>query len=155
MSRPGAPGGSAVFLISALGFVASRSFHDALASIDLEPRHFGVLNLVALSEGTSQQALAEPLRIPAPRMVAIVDELEHRKLLERRRNPDDRRAYALYLTPQGKKVLDRARRIARENDERFCAPLQPSERDQLLALLGRLAGQNLQGGVHPGLVAPE
>jgi DNA-binding MarR family transcriptional regulator len=152
----GPPGGSAVFLLSTLGFAASRGFHEALATVDLEPRQFAVLNVVALSEGSSQQALAEPLGIPPPRMVAIVDELEDRNLIERRRNPDDRRAYALHLTPKGGRVLKNARRLAQEIDERFCAPLQRAEREQLLVLLRRLAAaQSSPLGVHPGLVAPD
>src|SRR5262245_7144751 len=111
-ARP--PGGSIVFLLSKLGFVARRGFHNALAAVALEPRQFGVLNLVAASEGLSQRALTDPLGIPASRVVAIVDELEERGLVERRRNPDDRRAHALYLTAKGRKTLDRARGIAVE-----------------------------------------
>jgi DNA-binding MarR family transcriptional regulator len=152
----GPPGGSAVFLLSKLGFDASRRFHEVLTEVELEPRQFGVLNVVALNEGKSQQALAEPLGIPPSRMVAIVDELEDRKLIERRRNPEDRRAHALYLTPKGRKVLGEARRLAMENEQRFTAPLKPHEREQLLDLLRRLAAdQDLPLGVHPGLVAPD
>jgi DNA-binding MarR family transcriptional regulator len=149
----GPPGGSVVFLLTSLGFVASRGFHDALAALDLDPRHFGVLNLVAGSEGVSQRALTDPLGIPASRLVAVVDELEDNGLVERRRNPEDRRAHALFLTAKGRKMLDRARRIARENEEGFCAPLAPAEREQLLGLLARLAGGQQLSGVHPGLTA--
>jgi DNA-binding MarR family transcriptional regulator len=152
----GPPGGSAVFLLSKLGFDASRRFQEALRPVDLEPRQFGVLNVVALGEGKSQQALGEALQVPASRMVAIVDDLEERGLVERRRNPDDRRAHALYLTDEGRRVLDEGRRLAMENEQRFCAPLQPAEREQLLGLLRRLAAdQDLPLGVHPGLVAPD
>ena len=156
-SRPqGPPGGSIVFLLSTLGFVASRGFHDALATVGLEPRQFGVLNLVAASEGLSQRALTDPLGIPASRVVAIVDELEERGLVERRRNLDDRRAHALHLTAKGRKTLDRARRIAIENDARFGASLTAAERDQLVALLAKLtADQGGAPGMHAGLVAPD
>src|SRR5262245_35903304 len=154
-SPEGPPGGSVVFLLSRLGFDASRRFHAVLANVNLDPRQFGVLNVIALNEGKSQQALAEPLRIPPSRMVAIVDELEDRKLVERRRNPDDRRAYALYLTPSGKTVLGDARRLAMDNEREFTAPLEQGDREQLLGLLRRLAAeQDLPIGVHPGLVAP-
>jgi DNA-binding MarR family transcriptional regulator len=146
------PVGSVVFLLSSLGFVASRAFHDALAPLGLEPRHFGVLNLVAGSEGISQQALTDPLGIPASRLVAIVDDLEQQGLVTRRRNPDDRRAYALHLTATGRKTLDRARRASIENEHRFTATLTPAEREQLLNLLGRLAAaQEPPIRVHPGL----
>jgi DNA-binding MarR family transcriptional regulator len=150
------PGGSAVFLLTSLGFVASRGFHDALAPLGLDPRQFGVLNLIANSEGISQRALGDPLRIPASRLVAILDELEENGLVERRRNPEDRRAHALYLTAKGRATLDQARRAAVENEQRFCAPLEPAEREQLIELLARLfGGQGLPSGVHPGLAAPE
>jgi len=154
-SSEGPPGGSAVFLLSKLGFDASRRFQDVLANIGLDPRQFGVLNVIALNEGKSQQALAEPLRIPPSRMVATVDQLEERELVERRRNSDDRRANALYLTPQGETVLGDARRLAMDNERQFTAPLKPKEREQLLKLLRRLAAeQDLPLGVHPGLIAP-
>jgi DNA-binding MarR family transcriptional regulator len=120
------------------------------------PRQFGVLNVAAKSEGMSQQALAVAVGVPPSRLVTIVDELEDRRLVERRRNPEDRRAYALYLTAKGRTVLQRARRLARANDERFCEPLEPAERDQLLELLRRLAeGQNLPAAIHPGLAQPD
>ncbi len=156
-ARVGRPeGGSIVFLLSKLGFVASRGFHDALAAVGLEPRQFGVLNLLAASEGLSQRALTDPLGIPASRVVAIVDELEDRGLVERRRNPDDRRAHALYLTAKGRKTLDRARGIAVENDAQFGASLTAAEREQLVALLAKLAvDRGGAPGVHPGLVSPD
>jgi DNA-binding MarR family transcriptional regulator len=151
-STEGPPGGSAVFLLSSLGFLASRAFHDALAPLGLDPRDFGLLNLVAGSEGVSQRALTDRLGIPASRLVAIVDDLEDQGLVERRRNPDDRRAHALYLTVAGRKTLDRARRAARDNEERFTASLKPAERERLLTLLRKLASeQQVPGGVHPAL----
>jgi DNA-binding MarR family transcriptional regulator len=154
-SPEGPPGGSAVFLLTSLGFVGSRAFQDALTPLGLDPRQFGVLNLVANSEGISQRGMTEPLGIPASRLVAVVDELEEQGLVERRRNPEDRRAYALYLTANGRTTLDRARQVAMENEQRFCAPLEPAEREQLLDFLRRLAaGQGLRSGVHPGLAAP-
>jgi DNA-binding MarR family transcriptional regulator len=66
--------------------------------------------------------------------------------VERRRNPDDRRAHAPCLTPKGRETLDSARRAARENEERFTAALKPAQGDQLLELLGRLAEQELPVG---------
>jgi DNA-binding MarR family transcriptional regulator len=155
-SPEGPPGGSVTFLCSSLGFVASRSLKAALAPLALDPRHFGVLNLVATNEGISQRAMTKPLGIPASRLVALVDDLEARGLIERSRNPEDRRAYALGLTTNGRETLNAARRVARQNEQRFCSPLQPTEREQLLDLLRRLAaGQDLPSGVHPGLATSD
>ncbi len=56
------------------------------------------MNVVDAAAGQSQQAIAEAIGAPPSRMVAIVDELEQRGLIERRPHPSDRRVHALYLT---------------------------------------------------------
>jgi DNA-binding MarR family transcriptional regulator len=65
----------------------------------------GLLRLVATQPGQSQQELAGQLRTPPSRLVLLVDQLEERGLIERRRNPDDRRHYALFLTAEGGQFL--------------------------------------------------
>jgi DNA-binding MarR family transcriptional regulator len=142
------------FLISQLGYVISGRFKGILAPIGLEPRHFLVLRHVAQSEGSSQHALGQALHIPASRMVGIVDALEQRGLLERRANPRDRRARALHLTAEGRRVLGRAFQLAVEHEHAICAGLSAEEREQLLGLLRRLpfAGE-LVPGVHPALTS--
>src|SRR5581483_9559031 len=90
---------------SSLGYAVSRRFHTTLEPLSLEPREFALLRAVAPAEGASQQAIGERLQIPASRMVAFVDALEARGLLERRPNPNDRRARALYLTDDGRALL--------------------------------------------------
>jgi DNA-binding MarR family transcriptional regulator len=144
-----------VFLLSKLGFAASQSFAASLQPLALEPRHFALLNYIALAEGQSQQHLGGALEIPASRMVAIVDELEERGIVERRANPSDRRARALYLTASGKTLLAKARAAARANEAKFCASLAPGERDRLIELLTPLAdAHGLAFGAHPALTSP-
>jgi MarR family protein len=60
---------------------------------------------VASAEGRPQQLLVRALRIPASRVVALVDDLEHRRLLQRHGDPSDRRVRRLHLTPQGKRIV--------------------------------------------------
>jgi DNA-binding MarR family transcriptional regulator len=152
--RPGV--GSVSFLLSQLGFQSSRGFKERLAPLEIEPYHFGVLRHVAFAEGSSQQALGEALRIAPSRMVALIDELEERGLVERRANPSDRRAHALHLTPAGRKLLDKAWKVALEHEKQVSEALEPAEREQLLTLLGRIAAaQGLTTGVHPGLASKE
>jgi DNA-binding MarR family transcriptional regulator len=154
--NPG-PGGSGPldslsFLLSQLGFMASRGFHKALAPLGIEPRHFLLLRFVARDEGRSQQALGEMLRIPPSRMVALVDQLEERGLLERRPNPTDRRARALHVTAEGRRLMGRAMQRALAHEGRMGTSLSAEERQQLVALLQKLAAEmNLLSGVHPGL----
>jgi DNA-binding MarR family transcriptional regulator len=71
-------------------------------------------------------------------MVAVVDKLEEAAFVERRRNPLDRRAYALEITEKGRRVLEQADRLALEVEQDFLAPLSASERRTLIDLLQRL-----------------
>ena len=100
------------FLLVQLGTHRHRRFAERLAPLDLHPRHFGMLSHLAANEGQSQQALSRALGIHRSAVVALVDDLEHRGLAERHRDPVDRRAYTLYLTPQGRELLAELQRVA-------------------------------------------
>ncbi|HEY3552754.1 MAG TPA: MarR family transcriptional regulator, partial [Solirubrobacterales bacterium] len=121
MNGPGINGDRApqtlAFLLSQVGIHASRRFAERIADADLNPPLFRVLNLVAAAEGQSQQAIAAAIEIPPSRMVALVDELEQRGLVERRPKPEDRRVRALFLTAKGKRCLERGRKIAAEHEK--------------------------------------
>jgi DNA-binding MarR family transcriptional regulator len=111
-----------------------------------------MLSHLAASEGQSQQALSIALGIHRSAVVALVDDLEHRGLAERRRDPLDRRAYTLYLTPPGRAVLADLQRIAEQHEAKLLTALDASERSQLISLLQRVAeSQGLAAGVHPNL----
>lgn len=144
--------GSVSYLLSSLGYLSASGFAASLATVDLEPRHFALLQHISGAEGRSQQELGDLLHIPASRMVAIVDELEGRGLLERRVNPRDRRAHALHLTPKGRRALTKSLTLAGQHEERICRALTGAQRDQLLRLLNGVAADlGLRPGVHPGL----
>jgi DNA-binding MarR family transcriptional regulator len=140
------------FLLVQLGTHAHRVFAERLVRLHLHPRHFGMLSHLAASEGQSQQALSIALGIHRSAVVALVDDLEQRGLAERRRDPADRRAYTLYLTPPGRELLADLERIAEEHEADLLAALDASERSQLISLLQRVAeSQGLAAGVHPNL----
>src|SRR3954452_3367317 len=143
------------FLLAQLGTHAHRRFAERLADHGLHPRHFGMLSQFAAAEGQSQQALSVALGIHRSAVVALVDDLEHRGLAERRRDPVDRRAYTLYLTSSGRRLLAELERVADEHDAELLTALDASERSQLISLLQRVAAsQGLTAGVHPNLEAP-
>ncbi|HLM84993.1 MAG TPA: MarR family winged helix-turn-helix transcriptional regulator [Solirubrobacteraceae bacterium] len=138
---PDAPRPAVGFTVSSLGYAIARRFRETLAPLELEPREFALLRAVGAAEGQSQQAIGERLAIPPSRMVAFVDALQARSLLERRHNPLDRRARALYLTASGRELLERAFVLSAELERELCAQLSDSERGQLLALLRRVSEQ--------------
>ena len=137
------------FTISSSGYAIARRFRELLVPFGLEPREFALLRAVGAAEGQSQQAIGERLQIPPSRMVAFVDALAERGVLERRQNPTDRRARALYLTDAGRDLLARAFAAAAAFERELCADLSEKEREQLLALLGRVAARlGLRSSAH-------
>jgi DNA-binding MarR family transcriptional regulator len=141
----------AAFLLAQLGAHGARRFAERVAEIGLTAPDAGLLRKIASDPGVSQQALAEHLGVMPSRMVALVDGLETKGIIERRRSTEDRRNYALHLTERGRRVLGELSRIAAEHEEGFCAALSKEERMQLRDLCRRIADeQGLTPGVHPG-----
>jgi DNA-binding MarR family transcriptional regulator len=106
---------------------------------------------MASTSGVSQKELAARLGMFPSRLVAMLDELEARGLIERRDNLNDRRLHALHLTQKGAKTMADIGRVARAHDDAICAALTEKERATLRAMLMRIAEeQNLTPGVHPG-----
>ncbi len=151
MSAATSDGDSVAFLLSQLGHRSTSVFADLIASIDLTPPHAGILRAIAAESGRSQQALSGQLGLLPSRVVAYVDELEARGYVERRRNPDDRRLHALYLTASGKKVMTKIGELGRQHNRLLTAGLDAQQRDTLHQLLATIAEQQgLTPHVHPG-----
>ncbi|MFQ6328390.1 MarR family winged helix-turn-helix transcriptional regulator [Nocardia sp. CWNU-33] len=140
------------FLLGQLGFHVTNRYTELLAPLGISPRHSGMLRMLSANDGQSQQQLCEVLRIHRNVMVGLVDELEKRGLVERRKHPTDRRAHAVYLQPAGHKVIAQAERIVAALDAEILGALDPAQRATLTELLQQTSVANgLQPGVHPGL----
>ena len=115
-------------------------FRDFAASIsEVSPGRLGVLLLIEANPGVTQGRLASAVSLERSTMVGVVDALEARGLVERRRG-DDRRTNGLWLTRPGRALLARLKRRIALHEQRVAARLSPAERAQLLSLLARLAG---------------
>ena len=142
----------ASFLLSQLGMQSAQRFTAALAPLGITPNRFGVLAQLAREEGRTQQELANALGLHRNSMVAMIDDLEQRGLVERRRHPNGRRAYAIHLTPAAREVLAAGERLADEQEEATLAALDGAERAALIATLTKLvAAAGYRAGVHPGI----
>src|SRR3954451_10101087 len=115
MRGDGPPAVGSAFLLTQLGTYAAQEFARRVAELDLTPPQAGLLRAVAMEPGRSQQAIARQLGTPATRCVARGDDRERRGLVQRRRNPDDRRLYAVDLTDAGRALMARIGRVAREH----------------------------------------
>jgi DNA-binding MarR family transcriptional regulator len=144
-------GDGVAFLLSQLGHHSASIFAELIASIDLTPPHAGILRAISAGPGRSQQALSGQLGLLPSRVVAYVDELEHRGYVERRRNPDDRRLHALYLTAAGKKIMTKIGELGRRHERLLTAGLDAQQRETLRQLLSVVAErQHLTPHIHPG-----
>jgi len=114
----------------------------AYERMGLHPSHHAIL--IALDERSheTQGAIADALGYDRGQLVGLLDELEDRGLLERRRDPEDRRRHLVSLTTEGKRTLRRLRTLAQEIEDSFFADLSGDERATLHALLLRLAEQH-------------
>jgi len=145
------PGGGVAFLLVQLGFHVAQRFGERLAPLGLEQRQAGMLVRLAQNDGRSQQAIAELIGVNATRMVFLTDELERLGLVERRRNPADRRSHALHLTEAGRAMLARIMQVTAAHEADVTATLDDAEREELTVVLRRIAdAQGLAAGGLPG-----
>jgi DNA-binding MarR family transcriptional regulator len=110
---------------------------EALKTVGLTPANFALLNVLSNRTGAIQRELSSDMGIDPSAMVTLIDELESANLVERRRRPDDRRAYEVAITPQGRRTLKAAKRLADQVEDEVLGGLKPTERNQLLTLLRR------------------
>ena len=118
---------------------AFDAFHRATAGAGITPPRFTALVILQANPGISQSILGEVLGTARSGAMLLTDWLEAQDLAERRHRSDDGRAWGLYLTGKGQRLIQRLRRRVRAYDRRFAARIRPGERRKLLRLLEKLA----------------
>lgn len=127
------------FLLNWLGTRAQRNFVAALEPLGFHPREYGVMHVVAARPGMTQEELAAQSNVDRTSIVSLLDQLEARGMAERRVHPKDRRKRCIYLTEDGERALEQLRAVAAKAGDELFAPLTAREREQLGALLRKLA----------------
>jgi DNA-binding MarR family transcriptional regulator len=110
---------------------------DVLGSVGLTPALFGLLNVIGAREGAIQQELGATMGIDRSTMVSLIDQLEGAGLAKRRPSATDRRAREIAITPKGRRLLERSRRMIAATEDEVLAGLSASERGALVGLLRR------------------
>ena len=114
-------------------------FRDLAASVPgLSPGRIGMLLLIEANPGVTQSRLAHAVSRDRSTMVGVLDQLEAKGLIERRRGTD-RRTNGVWLTRGGRYALARAKRAIAIHERRVAARLSSVERAKLLELLARIA----------------
>jgi DNA-binding MarR family transcriptional regulator len=111
----------------------------ALAPYEVDGRELAVLALIGAHDGLSQLEAAGRLGIDRTTMVALLDALEAKSLVTRRRSPHDRRKNAVALTPLGTERLHAAESAREEVERRFLSPVPAPDAARFLTTLRTLA----------------
>jgi DNA-binding MarR family transcriptional regulator len=134
--RPGALPG---LLGYRLRLAQQAVFRDFAASVgEISPGRLGILLLVEANPGVTQSRLARAVHLDRSTMVGVIDVLEERALLERRRG-EDRRTNGLWLTRAGRGLVVRLKRRIELHERRVATRLTQAERAQLIVLLEKLS----------------
>src|SRR5215468_4510140 len=112
---------------------------ERLEPLGLSPRAWGVLSTLAESGPLTQIELATTMAIDRTAMVYLLNDLERRKLVERVRSPQDRRAFMIHLTAAGRAAQRRAAAALDGAAETLLTPLDAADRRHLIDLLARIA----------------
>jgi DNA-binding MarR family transcriptional regulator len=130
---------SPAFLLGRLGAgLKLRALKD-FEQTGFSPYHYTVLALLDEGARETQATVADALQLDRSMLVGLLDTLEDRDLIERRRDPKDRRRHLVSLTPAGKRQLAEFRTIIRGIEDEFLAPLDADKRAALQELLLCLA----------------
>ncbi|WP_037619783.1 MarR family winged helix-turn-helix transcriptional regulator [Streptomyces aureus] len=112
----------------------------ALAPYGLDARELAVLAVLAAGRPLSQLEAARRLGVDRTTMVALVDALEAKGLVERRRSEEDRRRNVVELTERGVRVRAEAEEARETAERRFLAPLGEQDAARLVKALRVLVG---------------
>ena len=115
-----------------------QTFAEKLEPYELRPAAYTALALIAANPGVAQVALARTALFDKALVVGLVDELEARGCVERRRSPEDGRRHALYATAEGERLLAELTELAQRNEAWIVQALPQRESRRLLALLDRV-----------------
>jgi DNA-binding MarR family transcriptional regulator len=118
-----------------------RDFMESMAELDLTQKQSATIQLIAANAGVSQVDLANTLGTDRATMMAVVDRLEERGLITRRRSRADRRRQELLLTKEGQAILRRLRKIQDEHEKHFTSRFTKEELDALFDALDRIHGK--------------
>jgi DNA-binding MarR family transcriptional regulator len=112
-----------------------------LAEDDLRVVSFSCLSIITDNPGVVQSELADALQMERSNLVVIIDELEERGLITRKKVPTDRRRYALTASLRGRRLRDRAAQKVRQAEDDVVGRLTDEDRGHLLRVLERLEGR--------------
>lgn len=133
---------------NSIGFLLSKAYQHAWAILkgeidayDLTPPQFALLCFLWQQDGLTQVELAEKGQIDRSTLGGLIDRLERNALVVRQQHPQDRRAYRIYLTEQGKSMENTLSACAERSLKKITSGLNEHEVNELRRMLNILRGE--------------
>jgi MarR family transcriptional regulator, lower aerobic nicotinate degradation pathway regulator len=133
---------SNIFLLKRLGDLVKERAVPEFVAAGCNPYQHAVLTLLGEGARDTQAEIADALGFDRSQLVGILDDLEEQGLIERQRDPNDRRRHVVTMTPAGKRTLARRRALLERIENEFFGPLDAEGREKLHELLLVLAGHH-------------
>jgi MarR family transcriptional regulator, lower aerobic nicotinate degradation pathway regulator len=130
---------STAFLLGRLGISVKMEAMEEFEQAGFSPYHHSVLALLEEGARETQATIADALRVDRSQLVGLLDTLEERGMIERRRDPNDRRRHLVNLTATGRRQLASFRKLVKRIEDEILEPLDPEERAAFHELLLRVA----------------
>jgi len=126
------------FLISDVSRLMRRRFDERAREVGATRAQWRTLTTLSRNEGLNQGALADLLEVEPITLCRMIDRLEESGLVERRRDPSDRRAWQLFLTDKSKPILDDLRSMAEDLFDQVLQGIDEPDRAALGKTLQRM-----------------
>ncbi len=139
------------FLLHDVARLLRKNFNRRVQSLGMTQEQCRVILHLSRNEGVQQVELAELLEIKPITLARLLDKLEESALIERRRNPDDRRAFRLYLTTGAHAVLQNILAIGAATRADANKDISAADLQKLFSVLSRLKTNLLNAEEHQPL----
>lgn len=126
-----------------------QDYSATMSELGLTQKQFAVLELISANPGVGQIDIANQLSMDRATMMALVNRLEGRNLIERQPSAIDRRRQELRMTGDGAALLTHARRLQQEHEERFTNRFTPQELQFFIGALKRIYEDIIPGNDDP------
>jgi DNA-binding MarR family transcriptional regulator len=125
--------------------VAVAIFMEETGEFDTTPVQFAILNALIDDPGEDQVTLAGKVAFDAATFGSVIGRLEAKGWVRREPDDTDRRRKLLWVTREGERAALRMKRAVAKAQGRILSPLDAAERDELIALLGKLVAGHEAG----------